>query len=575
MIAVFYLIFRSLVLYGSEQIDMNEAWDEHPDEIEINFGYYYHLLKAQWLSLLVVAFGAGIVAFAVSSLQESVYRSTATIFVDSRRGNGSADFTDIRTSESLAETYAELITSRTVLEKSAEVLNVEKLEGSISASPVAGTQLIRISAESTNPGRAAIIANTVSQVLIDQIQEIETSGYTRSEGNFTTQLEFLDEQVLEVEEKIELLLGSTDAVDIEERTRLETVLTEYNRDYSSLLRNREQVRLDKFEATSNMNLFEEAEPNLSPVRPRTTLNTAIGVILGLMTMVGFILGRELLDDSVRDLERLSMKLGVPILGQILHFDADNERLITSLKPRSPAAESFRSIRLNLDFASPDTELKSLLVTSAAPSEGKSTLSSNLGSVMAQGGKRTVLIDSDLRKPRQHRTFGVMNMQGLSNLFLSSANISLDAAMTQTAVENLFLVPSGSLPPNPSELLYSRRAGEIIRDAEDATDMVIVDAPPVTIMTDAAALARHVDGVIVVVRFGETKQRVLIQAIEALRHVDAKILGFVLTDVGRRDGRYGYYYQYRYGNQYQSYYDVETPSTSRTWRDRFRKKNAPA
>lgn len=554
---------------------MNELWEERPDEIEIDLGYYYHLLRAQWLSLLVVAVGAGIMAFAVSSLQEPVYRSTATIFVDSRRGNGSADFTDIRTSESLAETYAELITSRTVREKAIEALGVERLDGSISANPVAGTQLIRISSESTNPARAATIANTVSQVLIDEIQGIETSGYTRSEDNFTTQLGFLDEQVLVVEENIEILRGSTDSVDIEERIRLESVLTEYNRDYSSLLRNREQVRLDKFEATSNMNLFEQAEPTLSPVRPRITLNTIIGVILGLMVMVGFILGRELLDDSVRDLDRLSMKLGIPILGQILHFDADNERLITTLKPRSPAAESFRSVRLNLDFASPDTTLRSILITSAAPAEGKSTLSSNLGSVMAQGGKRTVIIDSDLRKPRQHRSFGVMNMQGLSNLFLSSANVSLDSVMTQTAVENLFLIPSGSLPPNPSELLYSRRAGEILREAEEAVDMVIVDAPPITIMTDAAALARHVDGVVVIVRFGETKQRTLTHAIDALRHVDAKILGFVLTDVGRKDGRYGYYYQYRYGNQYQSYYDVETQASPRGWRDRFRRKNVPA
>ena len=556
---------------------MNEAWDEQSNEIEIDLGYYYHLLKAQWLSLLVIAMGAGVVAFAVSSLQEPVYRSTATIFVDSRRGNGSADFTDLRTSESLAETYAELITSRTVLDQAARSLGVETFEGEVSADPVAGTQLIRISAESTNTARAAIIANTVSQVLIDQIQEIETSGYTKSEENFTIQLGFLDEQVIEVEEQIEALRGSTDATTIEERTRLETVLTEYNRDYSSLLSSREQVRLDKFEATSNMNLFEEAEPTESPVRPRTTLNTVIGVILGLMGMVGFLLGREMIDDTIRDLDRLGMKLGIPIIGQVLHFEAEteNERLVTTLKPRSPQAESFRSVRLNLDFASPDSEVRSILITSAAPGEGKSTLSSNLATVMAQGGKRTILIDSDLRKPKQHRTFGVMNMQGLSNLFLGSANNSVDVAIAPTAVDSLSLIPSGSLPPNPSELLYSRRAGEIIQLAEQAADIVVIDAPPVTIMTDAIALARHVDGVILVVRFGQTKQRTLIQAVESLRQIDAKILGFVLTDVGNKDGRYGYYYQYRYASQYESYYEVETDAPSRGWLDRFRRKNAPA
>lgn len=548
-------------------MEPNNRWDESPDEIEIDLRYYYYLLKSQWWLLVGMALIAGLVAFGVSSLQERVYRSTATIYVDSRRGEGNADFTDLRTSQTLAETYSELITSRAILEQTVvdlglvdQGIGVRALQSVVTANPVGTTQLIRVSAENTNPQLAADIANTVSQALIDQIQEIETSGYSVSEDNLTIQLNYLDEQIATVERALGDLAESTDSTTIAERNRLEALLSEYNRDYSPLLQSREEVRLKKFEASSNMRLFEQAAAATNPIRPSTMLNTIVGVMLGVIVAMAYILGRELLDDTITDPERLSVKLGIPIIGRILNFDADNERLITIHKPRSPQAENFRSVRLNLDYASPDQELRSILITSAAPSEGKSTLASNLAIVMAQGGKHTMLIDGDMRRPKVHRIFDVPNMVGLSNLFLPSANGSMDSASV-TAVENLSVVASGPLPPNPSELFYSRRAGEIIQNAEKSTDMVIVDTPPIAAMTDATAIARHVDGVILAVRFGQTKRRVLDQAIEALQQVDARILGMVITDVGNRGNRYGnYYYNYRYGySGYSVYYqDEETP-----------------
>lgn len=556
----------------------NTTWDETSDEIEIDLRYYYYLLLSQWWLLLGMAVLAGAVAFGISSLQEPVYRSTATIYVDSRRGEGNADFTDLRTSQTLAETYSELITSREILEQTVVSLDlaeqgvgVRALQNVVSASPVGSTQLIRVSAEDTNPQQAADIANTVSQVLINEIQEIETSGYVASETNLTNQLSYLDEQIANVEQELAELEGKSDSASIDERNRLEALLSEYNRDYSPLLQSREETRLKKFEASSNMRLFEEATAARAPIRPRTILNTAMGILLGLIAAVAYVLGRELLDDTVNDPERLSQQTGVPIIGRILNFDADNERLITIHKPRSPQAENFRSIRLNLDYASPDEELHSILITSAAPSEGKSTLASNLAIVMAQGGKHTTLIDGDMRRPKVHRIFDVPNMVGLSNLFLPSANGSMDSA-SPTAVDNLSVISSGPLPPNPSELFYSRRAGEIIRNVEKASDMVIVDTPPIVTMTDAAAIARHVDGVILAVRFGQTKRRVLDQAIEAVRKVDGRILGMVITDVGNRTSRYGnYYYNYRYNySGYSVYYQNEEPSQSPSLASRLKR-----
>ncbi|WP_412768014.1 CpsD/CapB family tyrosine-protein kinase [Halobacillus yeomjeoni] len=213
-------------------------------------------------------------------------------------------------------------------------------------------------------------------------------------------------------------------------------------------------------------------------------------------------------------------------------------LIANDNPKSPIAEQFRTIRTNIQFSSVDTELESMLVTSASPSEGKSITTANTAVVFAQQGKKVLLVDADLRKPTIHYTFRVDNTFGLSNYLVSQHSV-LDL-VRGSDVENLDVLPCGPIPPNPSELLGSQKMEKFLEEAKEIYDMVIFDTPPVLAVADSQVLSRIVDGVLLVVRSKQTEQEAAIKAKEQLEQSKANILGVVLND---RDVKYSNYYYY--------------------------------
>jgi|SRR6185369_6169322 len=202
------------------------------------------------------------------------------------------------------------------------------------------------------------------------------------------------------------------------------------------------------------------------------------------------------------------------------------QLITLSDPRSPMAEAFRTLRTNLMFSSLDHPLSTLLVTSAAPEEGKSTTLANLAVALAQGGRKVILVDCDLRHPRQHEIFGLPAEPGLSNMILDKSDA---APLAATGVENLLLLPAGTLPPNPADLLGSRRMEDIIAGLKAAADIVLFDAPPVIAVTDAALLASRLDGALLVVSAGQTRREHALQAKALLEKIHVRLLGTVLTN----------------------------------------------
>jgi len=214
-------------------------------------------------------------------------------------------------------------------------------------------------------------------------------------------------------------------------------------------------------------------------------------------------------------------------------------LITQLNPRSPISEQYRTLRTNLEFSSVDNPLKSILVTSSSPSEGKSMTTANLAVVYAQQGLKVLLIDADLRKPTVHYTFRLDNLRGLSNILVNEATIE-DTAYS-TGIGNLDVISSGPIPPNPSELLGSKRMEGLIREASNSYDLIIFDTPPVLAVTDAQILGNVVDGTILVVRSGQTEYELAIKAKEALEPAKAKLLGTVLNDREKTSTTNYYYY----------------------------------
>ena len=208
-------------------------------------------------------------------------------------------------------------------------------------------------------------------------------------------------------------------------------------------------------------------------------------------------------------------------------------------PKSPIAEQFRTIRTNIQFSSVDEELQTMIVTSSGPAEGKSTTTANMAVVFAQQGKRVLLIDADLRKPTVHYTFRTENHIGLSNVLTRQA--SLEEAVTVTAQDKLWVLPSGPIPPNPSELLGSKGMQTLLEQAKDDYDVIILDTPPVLAVTDAQVLANLADGVVLVVSSGKTEIDAAKKAKELLESAKAKILGVVLNNKKVQDSQYYYYY----------------------------------
>ncbi|ASS89477.1 CpsD/CapB family tyrosine-protein kinase [Aeribacillus pallidus] len=214
-------------------------------------------------------------------------------------------------------------------------------------------------------------------------------------------------------------------------------------------------------------------------------------------------------------------------------------LITALNPKSPISEQYRTIRTNIQFSSVDHEIRSIMITSTGPGEGKSTTAENLAVVFAQQGKQVLLIDADLRKPTVHYTFRLQNIHGLTSVLLRNA--TLQEAVSVSEVDHLDVLTSGPIPPNPAELLSSRSMVELLKEAYDQYDIVIIDSPPLLAVADAQILANQVDASIMVVASGKTEREAALKGKESLLSAKSKLLGVVLNGKPQKDSHYYYYY----------------------------------
>jgi protein-tyrosine kinase len=219
--------------------------------------------------------------------------------------------------------------------------------------------------------------------------------------------------------------------------------------------------------------------------------------------------------------------------------AQNRSLITMTNTKSPISEQYRTIRTNIQFSAVDLQYRSIMVTSSGPGEGKSTTTANLAVVFAQQGKKVLMVDADMRKPTVHYTFRLNNHIGLTNVLTKQA--TLDHAIRETDQENLFILPSGPIPPNPAELLGSKSMEDLLANAYELFDLVIFDTPPVLVVTDAQVLANQCDGVVLVVSSGKTENEMAVKAKELLTNAKAKILGAVLNNKEQKESQYYYYY----------------------------------
>ncbi len=307
--------------------------------------------------------------------------------------------------------------------------------------------------------------------------------------------------------------------------------------------------------TNNVRVLERAIVPSAPIRPRPVQNLLIGLAFGLGLGIGLAFLIEALDNTIKTQADVEQFLGCPVLGLVPIIGAaamaeaaeagDNLRerdLGVFLDPKSVAAECCRSIRTNILFMSPDRPLKTMVVTSPSPQEGKTTTAINLGVTMAEAGGKVLVIDTDMRRPRLHRSFGVPNQTGISTVIVGK--VKLEDAIKRTDVPNLDVLTCGPVPPNPSELLHTDRFAAVLEQCALLYDRIILDSPPTSAVTDPAVLGNLTDGVVLVVKAGETTRESAMHARRQLASAKARLVGVIVNAIDFSNPAYGYEYYYR-------------------------------
>lgn len=328
--------------------------------------------------------------------------------------------------------------------------------------------------------------------------------------------------------------------------------------YGLVLERTRETELTRVMRFNNVRAIDDADEPHSPYKPNTPLNLGVGIILGILVGLGTALARELADRSLKTPSDVESYVGVSCLGLLPEISSGQRSrrrvrgpvtklldrdLIVAHHPEGGVAEAARAIRTNLTFMSPDRPYRSTLVTSAVPEEGKTTVACSLATVLAQSGLRVLLVDTDLRRPRLHRTFQLSNDVGITMVISNQA--TLDDSIRESTIQNLWVLTSGPLPPNPAEILQSAHFERLTKELLQRFDRVIYDSPPILPVTDATVLSHAVDGVVVVARAFRTPKTAARQGVKQLTDVKAHVIGLILNavELERSDYReYHYYYK---------------------------------
>ena len=527
---------------------MQASFQEDQNTQSIDLVKYLVLLwHWAWLIVLAVAIAA-IGAFFISKLLPPVYQAKTTILVDMASSNKSLDYNTLLMSSQLTQTYSQMLTKKPVLEEVATRLGITAVDPkNISAKPVTNTQLINIFAESTNPELAADIVNMLVAVFADQVRSLQEMRFSASE-------ESLQAQMTDIENKIKEANDQLSEAEIQaEKSRLETMIANYSQTYAGLLQSYEQVRLTKAQTLLSIVQIEPADTPTEPVRPRTLINVAVAGLVSALLAAGLIVGFDLLNDTVRTPEQIVDKLGLPVLGVISHYKNTDGIPITESQPMSPITEAFRILRTNVKYAGAglDIPLRSIMVTSALPGEGKTDVLVNLGVVLAQNKLRVLLMDADMRRPALHHRLGLDNLIGLSQIFVHP-ELGISYSLQPTRISGLTAITAGDSPPNPSELLGSQLMGTILEQLKNNYDVLLIDTPPALAVTDAAVILPNVEGMLLVIKPGTSSIAPLHRLVNQFQQLNANMLGVVLNDINIHNSSYGYYYKhFKYQNTYDS------------------------
>jgi succinoglycan biosynthesis transport protein ExoP len=508
---------------------------------EIGVLDYARALWRRKFTILLVVVIAVAATVAVDTVRTKKYQGTANLLFISQSRTTTGSVTALSATD--IATDIGLVQGATV-----KALVAKKLKTAPPAVAVAeqgATEIATITVTSTDPVFAAKAANAYAAAYVLASQQRYLATSQAAETQLQAQITALQTQINAVQAQI----NQTDPKNASALSNLDNQLGSLTGQQTTLQSQLSQVQVNVAQSPSGGQLVQPATPNHTPVSPKPVTDALIALGVGLVLGIGLALLRERLDDRIRtktELERVAK--GLPSLGLIPTVGEWRDRkkpfLIAAEHAKSPPAEAYRGLRTSIQFIGLDRSIKTVQITSPAAADGKTTTSANLAVTMAESGQSVVLVSCDLRRPRIHEFFGVGNNIGFTSVLVGDASLE-DALISLPKFGNLTLLPSGPVPPNPSELLGSTKARDVFSLLAQAADVVVIDSPPVLPVTDAAVLATHVDAVLLVAAAKTTTRRDVTRSIELLNRVSAPIVGLVLNRASEADC----YVYYRYGDQY--------------------------
>jgi non-specific protein-tyrosine kinase len=515
---------------------------------------YFNFIR-RWLWLILLAtISAGLITFFISSRQPAIYEARARLIIGPGIEGPNPSENDIQTGGRLMQTYAELATTRPVLQTVIDNLGLdltpEQLNKLLTIRPTTETQFLTIVVEDSDPIRVTAIANELSQELERRSPTGKgDAGPDKIRSQMSEQATQVEDNIAKMEERIaELEIESQALNDLEGKRLVDNQIALERERLSKAHETLALLYGSLQQAITNQVNIVEAATIAEQLPSGTQLSVLMGTMAGLIIGVVIALTFEFLDEfTVQTSEHIESVTNLPTLAGISEIKGQ-DKLITISNPQSPTAEAFRVLRTSIQFSSVDTPSRNILVTSSIPGEGRSTTAANLAIVMAQAGHDVLLIDADLRRPNQQDLFNIPSSLGLTSLLLEfdatkedeEVETLVDDVVQVTRVDGLRLLASGPIPPNPSELLGSKKMKMLLSRLADQYDFVILDSPAVLLATDAAILSVHTDATLLVARAGKSRKVDLQQAAEKLREVNANLMGCVLNRVSAKQANIYYY-----------------------------------
>lgn len=495
---------------------------------------YLGVLRRRRLLVALVALATLAAGLLASYLQTPVYEAHADVLVQ-------ASTTDSAFTDTVARPAVNAIETETqVLNSDAITSQVRTNIGSappVSAGRLGSTEVMRITASSGKPSLAARIANAYADAYVSYRKQQAVADIDAASKGIEDTIKDLQAQMDAIDKRINSA-SSSDRASTEASQR--PVYNKLLDQQSVLAQKLDQLHIDAHLASGGAQVVRSAVVPGSPASPKPLRNGAAALFVGLLLGGALAFLRENFDDAIFDKKQLAEAIDVPVLAVIPALHRSSKDVRAELRrPNSPSAEAFRRLRTSLQLLGVERPLRTIQVTSPVAGEGKTTVVSALGLLLASTGQRVVLVDCDLRRPRLHDEFGIDNDAGVTSVLAGQMSLA-EAVRPLSETASLYVLSSGPLPPNPAELMASRRMAELLFELQSQFDMVLVDSAPVLPVTDATLLAAWVEATVLVAKAGSTTARQLVDAVEQLRQVEAQLAGTVLNQA-EVDAGYGYYY----------------------------------